>query len=159
MYMQNAAACEKYQEFIVSELTARLRNWSLQLLGKVGEVDPPHLVMPLTIEPSKPWLCHDERFLNLWTRDCPFNLETFLRDVPILIQKDGYVTSIDDKSGYAHVLLSENFRTYFGIQFRGYYMVYRTLPFGFKSSAYIYHTLGMVATGYVDSWLFQFHNT
>lgn len=26
--------------------------------------------------------------------------------------------------------------------------MYRTLPFGFKSSAYIYHTLGMVATGY-----------
>lgn len=27
-------------------------------------------------------------------------------------------------------------------------MVYRTLPLGFKSSAYIYHNLGMVATGY-----------
>lgn len=76
MYMQNASACEKYQEFIVSELTTRLRNMSLQLLGKVGEVDPPHLVMPLTIEPSKPRLCHDEIFLNLWIRDCPFSLET-----------------------------------------------------------------------------------
>lgn len=64
-----------------SKLTARLRNGSLQLLGKVGEVDPPNLVMPLTIEPSKPRLCHDERFLNLWIRDCPFSLET-LRDVP-----------------------------------------------------------------------------
>lgn len=58
------------------------------------------------------------------------------------------MTSIDDKSGYDHVLLSENSRTYFGIHFGGFYMVYRTLPFGFKSSAYIYHTLGMVATGY-----------
>lgn len=96
-----------------------MRNGSLQLLGKVGEVDPPHLVMPLTIEPSKPRLCHDERFLNLWMRDCPFSLET-LRDVPRLIQKDGYMTSIDDKSGYDHVLLSENSRNYFGIQFRGY---------------------------------------
>lgn len=51
MYMQNAAAFEKYQEFIVSELTARLRNGSLQLLGKVKEVDPPYLGMPLTIKP------------------------------------------------------------------------------------------------------------
>lgn len=76
MYMQNASACEKYQEFIVSELTTRLRNGSLQLLGKVGKVDPPHMVMPLTIEPSKPRLCHDEIFLNLWIRDCPFSLET-----------------------------------------------------------------------------------
>lgn len=96
-----------------------MRNGSLQLLGKVGEVDPPHLVMPVTIEPSKPRLCHDERFLNLWIRDCPFSLET-LRDVPRLIQKDGYMTSIDDKSGYDHVLLSENSRNYFSIQFRGY---------------------------------------
>lgn len=55
------------------------------------------------------------------------------------------MTSSDDKSGYDHVLLSEN-STYFGIQFGGYYMVYRMLRFGFKSSAYIYHTLGMVAT-------------
>lgn len=46
------------------------------------------------------------------------------------------------------MLLSENSRSYFGIQFGEYYIVYRTLPFGFKSSAYIYHTLGMVATGY-----------
>lgn len=111
-------------------------------------MDPPHLVMPLTIEPSKPRLCHDEIFLNLWIRGCLFSSET-LRDDPRLIQKDSYMTSIDDKSGYDHVLLSENSRTYFGIQLGGgYYMVYRTLPFGFKSSAYIYHTLGMVATGY-----------
>lgn len=110
-------------------------------------MDPPHLVMPLTTEPSKPRLSHDERFLNLWIRDCLFSLET-LRDVPRLIQKDGYMTSIDDKSGYDHVFLSENSRTYFGIQFGGYYMVYRTLLFCFKSSAYINHTLGVFATGY-----------
>lgn len=58
------------------------------------------------------------------------------------------MTSIDDKSVYDYVLLSENSRTCFGIQFGGYYMVYKSLPFGFKSSAYIYHTFGMVASGY-----------
>lgn len=81
-------------------------------------MDPPHLVMPLTIEPSKPRLCHDEIFLNLWIRACLFSSET-LRDDPRLIQKDSYMTSIDDKSGYDHVLLSENSRTYFGIQLGG----------------------------------------
>lgn len=53
MYMHNADACEKFQLFFVSELTSRLRNGSLQFVGKVGEVDPPHLVMPLTTEPSR----------------------------------------------------------------------------------------------------------
>lgn len=123
-----------------------MENGSLILLDRVGEVDPPHLVLPLTVEPTKSRLCHDERFLNLWINHCPFRLDT-LRDVPRLINRDGFMTSIDDKSGYDHVLMSESSRTYFGIQFGGYYMVYRTLPFGFKSSAFIYHSLGMVPIG------------
>lgn len=110
-------------------------------------MDPPHLVLPLTVEPTKSRLCHDERFLNLWINHCPFSLDT-LRDVPRLINRDGFMTSIDEKSGYDHVLLSEGSRTYFGIQFGGYYMVYRTLPFGFKSCAFTYHSLGMVPTEY-----------
>lgn len=69
------------------------------------------------------------------------------------------MTSIDDKSGYNHVLLSENSRTYIGIQFGGYYMVYRTLPFGFKSRGYIYHSLGWLQQDIADSWVFQLHNT
>jgi hypothetical protein len=36
--------------------------------------------MPLTIEPSKPRLCHDERFLSLWIKDFPFHLGT-LKDM------------------------------------------------------------------------------
>ena len=32
--------------------------------------------MPLTIEPSKPRLCNDNRFLNLWTRNVPFKLDS-----------------------------------------------------------------------------------
>jgi hypothetical protein len=29
----------------------------------------------MIIEPSKPRLCHDERFLNLWIKDLPFHLK------------------------------------------------------------------------------------
>ena len=52
-----------------------------QILGKIGECSPPHLVLPLTVEPSKLRLCHDERFLNLWIRDLPFKLD-HLKDLP-----------------------------------------------------------------------------
>lgn len=47
-------------------------------------------------------------------------------------------------TGYDHVFLSENSGIYFGIQFKGYYMItmYKTRPFGFKSSVYVYHSLG-----------------
>lgn len=59
------------------------------------------------------------------------------------------MTTVDDKSGYDHILLSENSRKYFGIQFAGWYFVYNTLPFGFKASAYVYKTTGLVAAGLV----------
>ena len=147
---QNALICEKFQDFIVSTLETRVKNGSLRIWGQVGKCVPPKLVMPLTVEPSKPRLCHDERFLNLWIKDLPFKLET-LREIPRLVNKDSYMTKIDDKSGYDHVLLKESSQTYFGIQFGGWYFVYTTLPFGFKASAYIYQSLGMVATGYCRS--------
>lgn len=104
----------------------------------------PHLILPLVVEPTKPRLCHDERFLNLWVKDMPFKLDT-LNDVPRLINEDSFMTSVDDKSGYDHILLEDESRTLFGIQFGGWYMVYNTLPFGFKASAYIYHTVGLAA--------------
>ena len=37
----------------------------LDVWGRVGEVTPPHLVLALTLEPSKPRLCHDEQYLNI----------------------------------------------------------------------------------------------
>jgi len=37
-----------------------------------------------------------------------------------------FMMSIDDKSGYDHVLLSEDSRKYFGLQFGGNYFVFNT---------------------------------
>ena len=50
--------------------------WGFLRLGReAGVISPPHLVLPITIEPSKPCLHHEERFLNLWSRDLPFKLD------------------------------------------------------------------------------------
>ncbi|CAG2202826.1 unnamed protein product [Mytilus edulis] len=75
----------------------RIANGSLTVIGRVGECDPPLLVLPITIEPSKPRMCHDERYLNLWIKDFPFSLDT-LKEVPRLIEKDSFMASLDDKS-------------------------------------------------------------
>ena len=83
----------------------RLRTGAISSLGRVGEVEPPHIVLPLTVEPTKPRLCHDARFLNLWTEDKPFTLDT-LNDLPRYVAKDSYQTVLDDKSGYNHILHS-----------------------------------------------------
>lgn len=117
-------------------------------MRKVGEIQPPHLVLPLTVEPSKPRLCQDARFLNLWMVDSPFSLD-HVTDVPRYVFQGSYQTTLDDKSGYDHLLLDDKSRTYFGFQWGGVWVfTYNTLPFGWKEAPMIYHSMGLVATNY-----------
>ena len=90
------------------------------------------------------------RFLNLWIRDLPFKLDT-LTDLPRYVERGHYQTVLDDKSGYDHILLTSRSSTYFGLQWAGWYFCFRTIPFGWKASAYIYHTVGLAATSYIRS--------
>ena len=147
-YFPNSRTCKAFSEFISETILERVANGSLSVWGKVGEVSPPHLVMPITIEPSKPRMCHDERFLNLWIKDLPFSLD-LITDVPRYVCKGSYQTTCDDKSGYDHVRLSADSKTYFGLQWNGWYFVFNTLPFGWKASAYLYHSIGLIATSYI----------
>lgn len=57
-YFQNAYSCQQHSEFIATYRHDSL--WGAQLLGRVGQSQPPGIVMHLTMEPSKPRLCHDE---------------------------------------------------------------------------------------------------
>ena len=59
------------------------------------------------------------------------------------------MTKCNDKSGYDHVLLSEISQAYFGFSFGGLWFVCTMLPFGWKISPYIYHSIGLAATGYL----------
>ena len=72
--------------------------------GPVDQVASPYLVLPLNVEPTKPRLCHDERYLNLWIRDLPFKLD-HLCDLPRYVLPHHFQTTFDDKNGYQHVLL------------------------------------------------------
>lgn len=91
--------------FVTKELTHRIVVEAVAVWGKVGSDPPPHLVMPLTVEPNKPRLCHDERFLNLWMRDMPFSLDSVVH-LTRYVGKGHWQTMLDDKSGYDHALLS-----------------------------------------------------
>ncbi len=147
LFQPNAKNCENYENFVSSTLEEWVRAGAIKVVGKVGEVEPPWLVMPLTVEPTKPRLCHDERFLNLWIEDCPFTLDTLV-DVPRIVNKQSYMTSIDHKSGYQHVKITQPSQKYFGICWQGYFFTYCTLPFGFKGSCFVYHTLTSLVASY-----------
>lgn len=147
---QNNVSCRPFTQFVQRTLLNRLETGAITLLGRVGHVTPPFLVLPLTVEPTKPRLCHDARYLNLWMRDTPFSLDG-LGDLPRYVHKDSYQTILDDKSGYDHILLTKESRTFFGIQWGGWYFTYNTLPFGWKVSPYVYHTTGLMASNFFRS--------
>lgn len=148
---KNAKICDKFPNFISNTLIDWVSSGAISVWGKVGEADPPYLTLPLTVEPSKPRLCHDERFLNLWIRDLPFKLD-HLSDLPRYVLPGHFQTTFDDKSGYQHVKLHASSQPFFGLEFRGVYFVFCTLPFGWKASAFIYHQLGLAVTGAARSF-------
>ena len=116
--------------------------------GRVGIVSPPRLILPLNVEPSKPRLCVDARFLNLWMKDVLFSLDK-ITDVPRYVYHGSYMTKCDDKSGYDHVLLTSDSQAYFGFEWGGLWFVCRTLPFGWKISPFIYHSIGLAVSSFL----------
>ena len=149
-FFPKSKSCRAFSEFISKTILERVANGSLSVWGKVGEMSPPLLVMPITIEPTKSPMCHDERFLNLWIKDLPLSLD-LITELSRYVLNNSFRTSCEDKSGYDYVRLSSNSRTYFGLQWNGWYFVFYTLPFGWKASAYLYHSIGLIATSYIRS--------
>lgn len=147
---KNNSSCHGFEEFIDKTILQRVKNGALSVWGRVGEVDPPHLVMPLTVEPTKPRLCNDNRYLNLWMVDKPFVLDN-LSHLPRYLHKDCFQTLLDDKSGYDHIFLDEKSRTFFGIEWKGWFFVSNVIPFGWKLSAFIYHSTSLVAAHFFRS--------
>ena len=106
--------------------------------------------MPLTIEPTKPRLCHDKHFLNLWMDTPKVSFEKIM-DFLQYVGKGDFQTKLDDKSGYDHISISEQSREYFGIFWKGWFLVYNSFPFGWSPSAYIYHSTGLGASHFIRS--------
>ena len=126
--LSNSKICEGFQDSISETVLDWVTAGVLDVWGRVGEMTPSHLVLALTVEPSKPRLCHDERYLNIWIRDLHFRLDR----IPVL---PGYVfpghfqTSFDDKNGYQHVLLHFSLLTYFWpeMEWRVFRVLYSTV--------------------------------
>ena len=87
-----------------------------------GQVSLPNLEFPLTVEPAKPRLREDARFINLWTVDVSFKLDGLIH-LPRYVGRESYQTILDEKAGYQHLLLSEESRTNFGLQWGDWYFL------------------------------------
>ena len=52
IYFSNSLSCSGFSDFISTTLLERIANGSISMVGRVGECDPPFLVLPIPIEPS-----------------------------------------------------------------------------------------------------------
>ena len=82
----------------------------------------------------------------------PFSLKTLV-GVPCFVYSNSYMSKIDDKSGYDHILLSCDLQQNFGIEWQGWWLVKVTLPFGWKNSPFVYWSLGVACTLNIDDRL------
>ena len=130
-FIKNSPTTTKFTKFVSDSIIQWVTAGVIAVWGPVDSTIPPRLVLPLTLDPSKPRLCHDERYLNLWIRDVPFKLDHFC-DVPRFVLPGHFQTTCDDNSGYQHVLLHSSSQTYFGFQWHGFFFAFRILPFGWK---------------------------
>ena len=145
LLFKNSPSCAKFSDFIADTIVQWVESGVVSIWGEVGSAPPPHLVLPLTDEPSKHRLCHDQRSLNLWIRDLPFKLD-HLTDLPKYVLPGHLQTSFDDKNGYQHVKFHPSSETYFAFEWRSYYFTFSVLSFGWKASAFIYHSLGVAVS-------------
>ena len=56
-YFRNSPSCKLFANFVKKTLLECLRTGAISLKGRISEVELPHLVLPLTVEPTKPRLC------------------------------------------------------------------------------------------------------
>jgi len=144
---------EEFIPFMDQQVQEWVGNGALLLWEKAKkEGDPaiPTVVSPLGIEPTKPRALWDGRYVNEFCRDIPFSMDNAAK-VAEVAWEGAYFFKIDHKNGYLHVPIHENSRKYFGICWKGVYYVFTVLPFGWKTSPLVYHSITDAAAMYLRS--------
>ena len=125
-----------------------LKRWDK--VKSLDDPDIPLVVCPLGIEPKKPRGLWDGRYVNEYCRDIPFSMDNAAK-VAEVSWINAYLFKLDHKNGYFHVPLHEDSRKFFGVFWNDVYYVLTVLPFGWKSSPIIYHSITEAANMYIRS--------
>ena len=134
-----------------------VQEWnSLGVLQEWSQVRLPHeplfptVISPLGVEPSKPRALWDGRFVNEFCRDIPFSMDNAAK-VAETSWENAYFFKLDHKNGYQHVPLHRTSWKFFGVYWKGKYYVFTVIPFGWKNSPVVYHTLTEAVAMYLRS--------
>ena len=125
----------------------------------------PQMVLPLGVEPTKPRLIWDARWLNLMCRHHPFSMDG-VGKVAQCAWPGAHQVTIDHKAGYHHVALDKGSWQYFGFEWEGELYVFTVLAFGWCSAPFIYASLSEAVARYlrardipVLTWIDDFYLT
>ena len=113
-----------------------------------GESMLPDLILPLGVEPNKPRLLWDARYLNLFLKHCPFTLDG-VDKISTIGWENMYLFKIDHKSGYLHVPFHRESWKYLGVEWNNEILVFTALAFGGSNCPVIYHSLTDATTRYI----------
>jgi hypothetical protein len=102
----------------------------------------------LGVEPKKPRLIYDARYINAWQHAPAFAFDSLL-DLSRAADVDSLLTVWDHKSGYFHIRLHPDSEKYFGFEFEGFYYTYTVLPFGWCVSPYAYQKVSRAVSFYL----------
>ena len=129
---------QKQEDWAEDQIKKDCVSGAVECLGKKGEVDPPYIVLPLTVEPLKPRLIHDARYLNLFNTSSPFTMGR-VASVPEVAPRSAFLFSIDHKSGYHAFPFLEKAKGMFGFELKGKYYQPAAGVFGWCMLPEIYH--------------------
>ena len=140
-YREENHVAPAFQHWVSSQIkdlvrTGVMRPWDERCMSS----KVPIVIAPLIVEPSKPRLIYDARYINCFL-SLPSVDMSGAGKIPSCCWKDMYLITLDHKSGYFHVPLHPSSWTYFGVSWQNEVYCYTTLTFGWSPSAYIYCTL------------------
>ena len=113
-----------------------IARWDL--VAGTDESHHPKMCLPSGIEPKKPRLFWDGRWLNLMCRHSPFQIDGVGKGAQCVWQGAHQVT-LDHKSGFHNIPLHADSWTYIGFKWQETYYGWTVLCFGWCSSPFIYH--------------------
>ena len=149
----NNKSAREDSQFVRAEV---LRLESLGCISRVKE--KPHLVLPLSsvFSKKKRLVVDASRALNPFLLDRKVRLQD-LRDIPNIL-KPGMVQAVDDlDSGYWHLKIAPEHRTYLGISIedeksgKPIFFVWNTLFLGIKDAVYIFTLILRPVRAYLTS--------
>jgi len=137
-HFQNRDFSSKQKDFIRQELKDLKASDTIQQCDYVPKGVSP--IRPIPKKGGKQRLIINLRHLNAFSDPPKFQYED-INKVLLLAQPGDDIVTVDLKSGFHHVPVSEKLSDWLGFSFEGKYYRYKALPFGANFSPYFFHKL------------------